>query len=919
MIHSIAYYFFKSCSHRCVFYRKYPLLLFFMLLAGIAGYSQSYLAGNFINTANRYAKDTGSNYVYLGDTIAANHSKGDSSMRGDNELPYDEINVTLNVERIGSLEIPVIIYWQDAYLPVKDIFDFLKIKIDNTPGFDSLSGFFISPSAAYLIDQPRHQVLYQNKIFVLDTMAMIRTETNLYLRSDYFGKIFGLDCIFNYRSLSITLTTKIELPIIREMQQELLRHNLRRLKGERKVDTTIHAGFSLFNAGMADWFVMHVTDGVTADYTRLNLALGAVIAGGEANVSLNYNSNEPFTERDQYYSWKYVNNDNHVIRQLTAGKLYVPSVSSVFSPLRGIQVSNTPSTYRRSFGTYRLSDNTEPGWLVELYVNNVLVNYMKADASGFFSFDVPMVYGNSVVRLRFYGPWGEEKTRDQNISIPFNFLPVNQLEYSLTAGIVDDDQKDKFSRATLNYGLSRHITIGGGTEYLTSANAGKIMPFANVSMRIGSNLLLSGERMDNVRTKGIITYRLPSNLQFDLNYVKYDKAQTAVKFNYLEETKATLSMPFRAKKFSAFSRLTYDQFTTGNEKITTSEFLLSSVIAGMSSNFTTYALFRQKTQPYVYSSFSMTFRFWKGVRLTPQLQYEYREKNFSMLKLEVEKNISNRGFVNLSYQKDMISNGRYISAGLRYNLSFAQTFFSASKNSTSLANKITSTLTTTQGARGSFIFDDQSRNIIADNQSNIGKGGLLFSPFLDLNCNGRRDANEPRVSGLRLSVNGGRIQPNKKDSTIRVLGLEAYTSYYVELDKNSFDNIAWQIKKATMSIAIEPDHLRLIEVAVAVLGEVSGTVYLQNENGKNGLGRIIVNIYNSDTVLVAKTLTEQDGYFSYLGLAPGNYTATADWTQLKNLKMKASADITFTIVSNREGDVKDGLEFILQNEKGRTH
>ena len=105
------------------------------------------------------------------------------------------------------------------------------------------------------------------------------------------------------------------------------------------------------------------------------------------------------------------------LKQISVGSIFSTSVALLRNPVIGAQVTNTPTTYRRSYGSYRLSDKTEPNWLVELYVNNVLVNYVKADASGFFTFEVPMDYGNSLVKLRFYGPWGEERTSEKYISI----------------------------------------------------------------------------------------------------------------------------------------------------------------------------------------------------------------------------------------------------------------------------------------------------------------------------------------------------------------------------------------------------------------------------------------------------------------------------------------------------------------------
>ena len=71
----------------------------------------------------------------------------------DPEETYEETLVTLNVPRIGSLEIPAIVYGRKVYLSVKDVFDFLKIRNTPTETFDAVAGFFIDPKATYLIDK----------------------------------------------------------------------------------------------------------------------------------------------------------------------------------------------------------------------------------------------------------------------------------------------------------------------------------------------------------------------------------------------------------------------------------------------------------------------------------------------------------------------------------------------------------------------------------------------------------------------------------------------------------------------------------------------------------------------------------------------------------------------------------------------
>lgn len=543
-----------------------------------------------------------------------------------------------------------------------------------------------------------------------------------------------------------------------------------------------------------------------------------------------------------------------------------------------------------------------------MYINDALVDYTEADASGFFTFEVPLVYGSTGVKLQFYGPWGEEHSKEQNISIPFNFLPVGDFEYKVSAGMVEDSHHNRFSRANFRYGVFRRFTVGGGVEYLSSKTSGNIMPFVSASLRLASSLLISGEYTYGVRSKGVLSYRMPSNVQFELNYTKYDKDQKAINYNYLEERKVAISVPIRGANFAVFSRLTLNQIVMPQTKYTTAELLLSGAISGVNTNFTTYSLLSDPAHPYTYSNLSLSFKLPGAFILTPQAQFDYNHGQFISVKCGLEKHLFKHGFMNLSYEQNFRSNFSNMEVGFRYDFSFAQAGFSARRgnNATTLV----------QSASGSVMVDAKTNYVGANSRASVGKGGITLLPYLGLNCNGRHEPNEPKAYGLNLHINGGRIELNDKDTTIRVFDLEPYTNYLVTLDGTNFDNIAWQIRKKTISASISPNMFKLIEVPVAVVGEATGTVYFGVGGGQKGQGRIIVNFYRSDSSLAARTLSESDGYFSYLGLAPGEYEARIDTAQLHKLHWTASpSSLHFTISAGFDGDVADGLEFVLRPEQ----
>jgi hypothetical protein len=96
-----------------------------------------------------------------------------------------------------------------------------------------------------------------------------------------------------------------------------------------------------------------------------------------------------------------------------------------------------------------------------------------------------------------------------------------------------------------------------------------------------------------------------------------------------------------------------------------------------------------------------------------------------------------------------ISNIQMIATGFRYEFAFALAGASVRRS-----NKKYSL---TEYARGSIISDRKTRYLSTNNRPNVGKGGISIIPYLDLNSNNHWDPGEPKVAGLNLRANAGRI------------------------------------------------------------------------------------------------------------------------------------------------------------------
>jgi hypothetical protein len=241
---------------------------------------------------------------------------------------------------------------------------------------------------------------------------------------------------------------------------------------------------------------------------------------------------------------------------------------------------------------------------------------------------------------------------------------------------------------------------------------------------------------------------------------------------------------------------------------------------------------------------------------------------------------------------------------MRYDLSFARTSIAARQGSDGA--------TYTESASGSLVFDMKNHHIGTSNRQSVGRAGITILAYLDVNGNGQRDAGEPKLIGLRPGINSGRVQYSATDTVIRLYDLEPYTNYFIDLSQNSFENISWQIRIKTMNVVVDPNQLKVIEIPVSIMSEANGTVYFQDGTHKRPQGRINVGFYRPDGTKVANVLSDQDGYYSYMGLVPGTYIIRLDSEQLGNLKMEGSEEKTITIKSSNEGSLEEGLDFIVR-------
>jgi len=824
-------------------------------------------------------------------------------------LILDEIPVLVNVDGYGSFYVNAIYTEKDLlFLNLEELFRILKISCNPGKDENTLSGFTGEEDNIYLIDYNLKQIKFKNRFLNVPEKMIVETG-NVYLESSVFSEAFGINITFNYRALAVMLKANFELPVVKQIRLEKMRNGISKINSEIIPDIIEKRNYHLLRLGTMDWSVysmQSINDNIKNNNSNnLRLGFGSEFLYGETNLFLTYNDKQKFNSRQFHYLWKWVDNDKSIIKQAQLGKISTQSISFLSSPLIGLSVRNSPTTVRKANGYYTIKEYTDPNWSIELYINNVLVDYTKADASGLFTFKVPIVYGYTTLKLMFYGPLGEERTEERILNVPYTIMPKNEFEFGLTAATVTDSKNSRFGKFDFNYGLNHFITIGGGLEYLSSITDNPYTPSLKTTFQPFSKLTLNAEYAHGVQSAGLINWYIKKDALLEVNYTKYVEGQKVSNVNYLEERKIKFSFPFKIKTITVFSKLDYAQFVYNTFNYNQVLLMFSSFIKQFSFNSTTQMNWIDNLNAYYISDLSFSYRFLNGLVFRPSAQFNLNDLKLISYRTVLEKKIAN-GYLSVSYENNILYKSNFFNINLKFDFPFVRT--------TAGFTKSNENYNFTEGGQGSFAFDQGKKYFYFNNNASVGKGGISIHPFLDLNQNGIRENNEPKILLNSLRISGGKPIFNEKDSTIRIPDLNPFT--YYNLDFNNFDleNISWRFKYSKYRIMIDPNQFKQIDVPIIPMGEVNGMVYLSKDDIANGIGRILIKIYNKKTnELISETLSEPDGYFSYLGLESGKYIALIDSIQLNRLKLSLKTNrIEFEIKSLENGDIVENIVFALK-------
>lgn len=811
-----------------------------------------------------------------------------------------------------SFDLTAFLAGDTLFLPMQAFFSKLEIEAAFEPQKQSISGFFLRKDRRYSIQAEPPLAELGSTAHPLDRTNIFPFENDLYLNVTQLGALFGLYCSFDELSLTLFLTTSHRLPVTVRAERQRAREILAEPRNAFVADEYFLREKRWFGGAMMDWNFGYSnrTPGFKDEIISYGVGLGGELLGGDAQAFLNGNSLKPIDWNLVPWRWRYYTDASPLFRQMQAGHL-ATNLGRYFA-VRGVQLSNAPIQQRTEFDEITIEDITKPSAEVELYQNNKLIAFTKADSDGRYSFTVPTSYGTSLFKIISYDEDGSVAVNEKSVTIPYQYLPRGVFEYNLTGGQLLYADNRPFGLAQATLGLSHRFTVAAGVQYVDRTGVGGLQPFATVQARIRDDFLLSTEYIHNLHGRFSLSAGTPHSVNAFGAYTRIARNPFLNPSEFIDEKRLVLTVPFGgsfATTTFQVSAAEYSQHTRANgfasffltSSLRSTQFILNSRIGWSRS---------EETLRMNVVEHALTVIQWitRSIILKPVIEFDQQIKRFSNLRASVDIQLFGDTWLSASYYRNMITKRDGAQLQLRIITPWAQF-----QSRADVFGTITSL---NQTARGSLGYDAGYGDLVFDHRNWVGRSAVSFIPFFDANGNGRFESSEESVSSrIPIHITGGRVYDQASDRT-RIVDLQPYHTYLLEIDPHNLSDPAYRPQYRSLVFVTDPNRFKAIKLPIYIGGETSGSISRVTDQGIQGQSGMTVTLKRKDGRFIDQTISFHDGTFTFFGLPPGTYTAELSAEQLNALRLNPEPAIhNFTVRSTPSGDIVTGLDFLLTPRK----
>ena len=851
----------------------------------------------------------------------------------DGPGPLNLLIASLTLDR-APLSDTIFLYESDddVLLPVGELARLLTLGITVDPVERTASGFILSETAGFRIETGTGRVTLPDREEEIDPGRLRWIDGELYAPSRMLSRWWPVDFRFSMNALTLAALPREKLPIQLRLERERAASRLSDLPGEPADPgfPRLPNPYSLFSVPVVDASLgigsrrqgdeikttVEFNAGLAGDFLGMEAAgyLSVRDRDGESRARLTLSRTDP--------SGALLGPLQGTRVQL--GDVGLPALKNVLSGSGGgwgATLTNRPLNVSSSYGLQTLRGELPPGWDVTLYFNEALIAFAQSRGDGLYEFpDQPLVFGRNEFRLVFNGPQGQRRVETQVFTLDQTVTRPGEAHYYLGAQRSDD----RTTRSTfqMDFGLAKGLALTAGAVHIErqdNRQTGRPLnaSYINTGLRVaGLGSLFNLDHTFDPRGGGVTEI----GVRTQIRGVAVEASRTWL-HDFASDDFALIEDPLRVRDQVRLTgsillpdslRLPYavdmrHEATVSGIRTFSLQPRLSLNAGGAS--ITNALDWRVSPGSDSIAGSLQANRRVAGVGVTGQVAYTLRPGvKLGSLAMTFDKTLGENNRLNVGLVQAFRSGKTTVTAGWSRNLgAFSVGLSGVYGGARDFGVGVQ--ITTALGR------NPRSGAALRDWRPLAGSGVVAAKVFLDSNLNNRFDEGEQPISNAGFKVNGGSRQGARTDDRGETLLMRLQPGAYADiaLDLSTLDDAQWQSAVPGVRVLPRPGKVQVLDFPVVLTAEIDGTIYLEQEGRRRGIGNARLQLLDADGRMVGETTSAGDGYYIMPNVRPGRYLLRVAPDQLATLRLLS--DAAREVVINAQAEFVNGVDITLSRMK----
>lgn len=342
------------------------------------------------------------------------------------------------------------------YLPIGALSDVFGFYVDIDRSARTAEGYAMDEDKKYFLDANKGSLRYNGQKVQLNNDMILdasMADDDIYVLIDVFSQIWPMTLDVNLSSLVLRVKPDGKLPFEELMDRKKRQENLllmeEKKERERLEDLPFVSNpYQLYTPPVLD---LAASAGYNARLNRseMRTTLNGVqdLGYASADYSATLGRNGSDLDKPEKIRLRFTRQNIHDralpagLEEVQWGDVRLANRDLISSGLsgRGAIFTTKEKTFSSEFDVITVDGTGTPGWEVELYINNELIDFGVVDSTGIYRFeDVSIGYGNNRVRTVLYGPQGQVKEKVENYFYQSNMVKSGENVFS--GGVIESEK-----------------------------------------------------------------------------------------------------------------------------------------------------------------------------------------------------------------------------------------------------------------------------------------------------------------------------------------------------------------------------------------------------------------------------------------------------------------------------------------------